>query len=237
MIAAMMMTAVITAACAHIGAIGMAAQLLEGVRGTPGPAEGTVEIVARVEEVDPARQLVVVETETGMRGAVVYDGATRAFDVERREIRVGAVRPGRWARLRLHEAAQGYHLEELSLLREDVEEGDAPLEEAADTIAPQAEAQDTVPVMQEAEEEEAEAAEEVARVTLAGEVVSVDRDAGRFDLVDDEGARLRVSLRSDPAAEVRARFDRLRTGDRVRIEGEHAGPGRLELHGFLADEP
>ncbi len=233
MIAAMMMTAVITGACAHIGAIGMAAQLLEGVIGSPGPAEGTVEIVARVEEVDPARQLVVVETETGMHGAVVYDGATRAFDVERREIRVGAVRPGRWARLRLREAAQGYHLEELSLLREDVEEGDSPLEEAADTVAPVAEAQDTVPVVQEAEEEEAE----VARVTLAGEVVSVDRDASRFDLVDDEGARFRVSLPNDPAAEVRARFDRLRTGDRVRIEGEHAGPGRLELHEFLADEP
>jgi hypothetical protein len=52
-----------------------------------------------------------------------------------------------------------------------------------------------------------------------GEVSRVDAQRGWFDLYDNRGDRVTVTLPYAPNRSVRDRFQRLRRGDRVRIEG------------------
>jgi hypothetical protein len=231
--AAVIITAVLLGACAHLTAIGTVANLLEGVlRTTPGePATG--EIVARIDGVDPQRQHVVVETETGEWGAIAYSGESRAFDTEGREIRVGALPLGEWARLRLREAQQGYHLEEVRLLHEATPA--AAAEVAADTVPTDTIPPDTVP-------RDTIPPDTVPTPTpespptdgdLAGAVLTVELGEGRFTVRSDDGAEVRVTLPYNPSPEMRERFERLRAGDEVRLEGEWLGESRFELRRFL----
>jgi hypothetical protein len=218
---------VLLGACAHLTAIGTVANLLEGVlRTTPGePATG--EIVARIDGVDPQRQHLVVETETGEWGAIAYSGESRAFDTEGREIRVGALPLGEWARLRLREAQQGYHLEEVRILHEATPA--AAAEVATDTVPT-----DTIPTDTLPPDTVPQPAPELPREDeLTGAVVTVELEEGRFTVRTDDGAEVRVTLPFNPSPETRERFELLRPGDEVRLEGEWLGESRFELRRFL----
>jgi len=234
---ALIAPAILLGACAHLTAIGTVANLLEGVlRTTPGePATG--EIVARIDGVDPQRQHVVVETETGEWGAIAYSGQSRAFDREGREIRVGALPLGEWARLRLREAQQGYHLEEVRILHEATPAAAAGVVAdtvPTDTIPPDTIPRDTIPpdtVPTPAPESPP------AEGELAGAVLTVELEEGRFTLRSDDGAEVRITLPFNPSPETRERFEMLRAGDDVRLEGEWLGESRFELRRFLEPEP
>jgi hypothetical protein len=231
--AAVIVPLILLGACAHLTAIGTVANLLEGVlRTTPGePATG--EIVARIDGVDPQRQHVVVEMETGEWGAIAYSGQSRAFDSQGREIRVGALPVGEWARLRLREAQQGYHLEEVRILHEAAP--DAAVEVAADTVPTDTIPRDTVPrdTIPPDTVPTPRPDSPPAEGELAGAVVTVDLEEGRFTVRSDDGAEVRVTLPYNPSPQTRERFELLRAGDEVRLEGEWLGESRFELRRFL----
>jgi hypothetical protein len=67
--------------------------------------------------------------------------------------------------------------------------------------------------------------------SLDGRVGRVDRGGRRFELRTDRGT-VWVSLPSNAADNVRDRFSRLRSGDRVHVSGRYAGNGRFQMDSF-----
>lgn len=68
---------------------------------------------------------------------------------------------------------------------------------------------------------------------LEGAVARVDTQRGWFELQQNRGGVVLVTLPYEPSRTVRDRFRRLRRGDRVRIEGEILNQTRVELRRFL----
>jgi hypothetical protein len=67
---------------------------------------------------------------------------------------------------------------------------------------------------------------------LSGTVGQVDYNAGRFELRTQNGTAV-VSLPYNASNTTVSTFQRLRTGQSVRIEGQNLGNGRVELSRFL----
>ena len=67
---------------------------------------------------------------------------------------------------------------------------------------------------------------------VAGQVRQIDRDRGLFELQTQYGA-VTVSLPFNASQAAVQYFNRLRTGDSVRLEGTPLGNGRIELYRFL----
>ena len=67
--------------------------------------------------------------------------------------------------------------------------------------------------------------------SLDGRVGRVDRSGRRFELRSDRGT-VWVSLPANADRNVRERFQRLRSGDRVHVSGRYAGNGRFQMDRF-----
>jgi hypothetical protein len=68
---------------------------------------------------------------------------------------------------------------------------------------------------------------------LEGRVEDVDPRRGTFDIRDSRNRVITVSVAFNAPRSVRDRFDRLRNGDYVRIEGRAAGSDQFDLDNFL----
>jgi len=67
--------------------------------------------------------------------------------------------------------------------------------------------------------------------SLDGRVGRVDRSGRRFELRSDRGT-VWVSLPYNADRNVRDRFQRLRSGDRVHVSGRYSGNGRFQMDRF-----
>lgn len=72
--------------------------------------------------------------------------------------------------------------------------------------------------------------------TLAGKVRSVNRRDNSFELDDRRGQIVSVALSENVRDSDRDRFQTLRSGDHVRIEGKFIGDDQFEMLSFLNDE-
>jgi hypothetical protein len=72
--------------------------------------------------------------------------------------------------------------------------------------------------------------------TLAGRVESVNRRDNSFELDDQSGPPVLVSLSEYVRESDRDRFRTLRAGARVRIEGKFTARDRFEMLSFLNDD-
>jgi len=68
---------------------------------------------------------------------------------------------------------------------------------------------------------------------IDGEVGRIDTRQGWFELRQNRGGTVVVTLPYEPGRGVRDRFRRLRRGDVIRIEGQRLNNSRVELHRFL----
>lgn len=68
--------------------------------------------------------------------------------------------------------------------------------------------------------------------TLTGRVTHVEADRGRFTVDTETRGTVTVLMPYRPLTADRDRFERLRTGDRVRFDGEWMGGGQVELVRF-----
>lgn len=67
----------------------------------------------------------------------------------------------------------------------------------------------------------------------SGRVEYIDPRRGTFELRDSRSRLIVVSIDFNAPGDVRDRFERLRNGDTVRIEGKFVGQDRFELENFL----
>jgi exosome complex RNA-binding protein Csl4 len=67
----------------------------------------------------------------------------------------------------------------------------------------------------------------------SGRVEYIDPRRGTFELRDTRNRLIVVSIDNNAPGDVRDRFERLRNGDSVRIEGKFVGRERFELENFL----
>jgi hypothetical protein len=70
-------------------------------------------------------------------------------------------------------------------------------------------------------------------IALEGRVEQVNGRQGFFELHSQFGGTVRIMLPYNPSRQVEERFDRLRSGDFVRVEGERIGEDRFMLRNFL----
>jgi len=68
--------------------------------------------------------------------------------------------------------------------------------------------------------------------TLTGRVTAVEPDRGRFTVATETRGTVTVLMPYRPLTADRDHFERLRTGDRVRFDGEWMGSGRVDLLRF-----
>lgn len=68
--------------------------------------------------------------------------------------------------------------------------------------------------------------------TLSGSVSQIDRTQGAFLLRTQQGSTLTVTLPYNPSSQTRDRFNRLRQGDYVTVEGTFISQSRFEIHQF-----
>lgn len=69
--------------------------------------------------------------------------------------------------------------------------------------------------------------------SLSGRVEYIDQRRGTFELRDSRNRTIVVSVPFNSPRQVIDRFNRLREGDNVRIEGRSVSPERFELESFL----
>jgi hypothetical protein len=87
-----------------------------------------------------------------------------------------------------------------------------------------------IDVQQTARERAGQGAGQVQQFT--GQVGQIDRTRGLFELRMQSGT-ITVALPFNASQTTVQRFNSLRTGNSVRIEGVHLGSGRVELHRFF----
>ena len=68
---------------------------------------------------------------------------------------------------------------------------------------------------------------------LDGTIDRIDQRQGWFEMNDRYGTRVTVTLPYQPNRSLTDRFQRLRRGDRIRIEGERLNASRMEVHRFF----
>jgi hypothetical protein len=226
-----------------LGSLGTIAELL-GASSTDEPEPEHVEIVAEVRSVDMDRQVIQVATPEGRAGGVTYDLATDVLH-GRQPYPIADLEAGDVVRLRLRQAGPNtLYASRIDVLRPagpDRAAADtaaagppAPPDPAADTTTPRPPVPPVPPVNPAPPADPADTAGEATVRRLEGRVVRIDRERGAFRLeVADDEAIIMITLPYNPPGAVQQRFDRLRNGEVVRIEGEPLGPGRVEILRFL----
>ena len=68
---------------------------------------------------------------------------------------------------------------------------------------------------------------------LEGTVSSIDSRRGTFEVRNRDGRRVLVALPFNASRADRDRFDRLREGDSVRVEGTYVNRDRFDFEAFL----
>jgi hypothetical protein len=74
---------------------------------------------------------------------------------------------------------------------------------------------------------------ETGLVRIEGTVTTVDPQTGRFQLRSSSAGTVLVTLPYNPPSSTADRFNRLRTGDFVRVEGRYVAQDRFEITRFF----
>lgn len=185
------------------GNLGALGDILGGVAGVPGSAGQQGQIVAEIQGLDSRQQVIQVRTQDGRTGSLRYDQNTVVV-YQQRQYQVANLERGDIVAIQVQQDARGNAYASRIDVQQSVQE------RTGQTSGGSAQLQE-----------------------LTGRVGQIDYQRGWFELQTQYGGTVTVTLPYNPSSATETRFNRLRSGDSVRIEGAAIGNGRVELRRFL----
>lgn len=198
------MLATLLATTACAGAGGLG-DVLSGVLGPQGG--GSQSVAATVVGVNTSQQYLQVQLTNGQSGNVRFDDRTQVI-YQQRQYPVTALERGDEVTMSVVQTQQGEAYTDQILVTRSVQEAGGTGGGGTTGTAGQ-------------------------YVQMAGTVGQLDTQRGMFELRGQNGASLWVALPSNASSATVTRFQRLRTGDTVRVGGRYGSGGRFELESFL----
>ena len=178
---------------------------IDGLGGYGSP--GGNELIGEVGHIDTRARQIELRTETGRTLSVGYDNNTRVT-YRQRDYAVSNLEPGDYVAMRAQQDRDGRYLTDLITVRESVQDRGGYGSGSGSGS--------------------------VGRVDrIEGRVEYVDSRRGTFEVRDRNNRIVVVSLPYSAPRTVNDRFNRLREGDYVRVEGRFVNQDRLELENFM----
>jgi hypothetical protein len=173
----------------------------------PTLSEGEPDVIGSVERVDTSAHRLYLRSNGGERRTITFSNDAQVF-YRGREYPITRIMPGDVIAVQIKRDPRGESYVDLIRIQEEARTDRGLREEA--TAPPRIE-------------------------TLSGTVQSVNRRDNSFEL-DNRPNPLIVALSDTVRDSDRERFQTLRSGDHVRIEGKFIGRDRFEMLSFLNDE-
>ena len=163
----------------------------------------SADVVGEVRNVDTRTRQIEIRTDAGRTWNVQYDNQTRVV-YRQRDYAVSNLEPGDYVALRTQQDRDGRLYTDLVTVRESVQDRGGSSRDRAGRLD-----------------------------RLEGTVEYIDSRRGQFEVRDRGNRLIVVNLQYNAPRTVSDRFDRLREGDTVRIEGRFLNQDRFELENFL----
>jgi hypothetical protein len=190
------------AGCAELGQLGSL--------GDYGNSGGGSEIVGEVRGLDTRARQVDLSVDNGRRFLVKYDNNTRV-SYRQRDYAVADLEPGDYVAVRAQQDRDGRYFADLITVKESVQERGGYGSGGG----------------------RASSSGNVGRLDrLEGNVEFIDAKKGMFEIRNRQNRLVVVSLPYGASRLVSDRFNRLREGDYVRLEGRFLNQDRFELENF-----
>ena len=207
-VAAAAFTVMTLTGCAgsNLGALG---DILGGAMGGMGGAgqQGQQgQLVVEVQGVDTRQQVIAVRTQQGQQGNVMFDQNT-VVTYQNQQYPVTALERGDVVAMQVQQTQQGTPYASRIDVQQSVQERTG--QGTGGAVGGGAQMQQ-----------------------LSGRVGQIDHSRGMFQVQTQQGTYT-VSLPYNPGAANTDYFNRLRTGDNVRLEGTLTAQGRMELYRFM----
>ena len=167
---------------------------------------GGNELVGEVRTIDTRARQIELRTDAGRTLSVGYDNTTRV-SYRQRDYAVSNLEPGDYVALRAQQDRDGRFFTDLITVRESVQDRSGYGSRGGGSVG--------------------------RLNTIEGRVEVVDSRRGTFEMRDRSNRTVVVSLPYGAPRSVADRFNRLREGDYVRIEGQFLNQDRFELENFL----
>ncbi|HYR06878.1 MAG TPA: hypothetical protein VEQ60_03840 [Longimicrobium sp.] len=187
----------------NLGALG---EILGGAMGGGmggGGQQG--QVVVEVQGVDTRQQVIQVRTQEGQQGNVFFDQNTTVV-YQNQQYPVTALERGDVVAMQLQQTQQGQTYVSQIVVQQSVQERTG---QGTGTMGGSGQMQQIV-----------------------GRVGQIDHNRGMFQLQTQQGT-FTVTLPYNPGNATTDYFNRLRTGDNIRMEGTVTGQGRIELYRFI----
>lgn len=202
---AVLALALASSACAG-GNLGPLGDILAGAAGLPGSGGGQQQqgqVLAEIQGLDTGRQLIQVRTEDGRSGSLLYDQNTVVV-YQQRQYEVANLERGDVVAIQVRQDRQGNAYASRIDVQQSVQErtGQTTGGVGGDQLQ-----------------------------QFSGRVGQVDRQRGWFQLQSQYGG-VTVTLPYNVSSTTMNQFNRLRSGDSVRLQGTQLGNGRVELYRF-----
>jgi hypothetical protein len=170
---------------------------------------GGNELVGEVQIIDTRARQIQLTTDTGRRLVFMYDNNTRV-SYRQRDYTVADLEPGDYVALRAQQDRDGRNLADLITVRESLQERTGYSGGGT-----------------------GRGNENVERLDrLEGQVEFVDVKRGLFEIRNRQNRLVVVALPKGAPRSISERFNRLREGDYVRLEGRFLNQDRFELENF-----
>jgi hypothetical protein len=179
---------------------------LGGLGGYGGTIGKDREVVGEVEVVDVRAREIEIRTDDRRTAVVRYDDRTQVL-YRQRNYAVDNLEPGDYVAARIQQDRNGRDYTDAITVRESVQDRAGRLGGGRGTSR--------------------------SYDQIDGRVESIDPRRGTFELRDSRNRTVLVSVPFNAPRQIIERFNRLREGDTVRIEGRTGGNDRFELENFL----
>lgn len=205
-LAAAAFTVMALAGCAGTN-LGQLGEILGGAMGGAGGAgQQQGQVVVEVQGVDTRQQVIQVRTQDGQQGNVRYDQNT-VVSYQNQQYPVTALERGDVVAMQLQQGQQGQTYVSQIVVQQSVQ--DRTGQGGQGGVGGNGQMQQ-----------------------IYGRVGQIDHNRGMFQLQTQQGT-VTVTLPYNPGNATSDYFNRLRTGDNVRLEGTFTGQGRVELYRFI----
>jgi hypothetical protein len=164
---------------------------------------GNSDVVGEVENVDSRAHEIEIRTDSGRTAVVGYNDQTQVI-YRQRNYSVTNLERGDYVAAHVQRDRDGRDFADTITVRESVQERSGTGRQTGSRVD-----------------------------RLEGRVEDVDPRRGTFDIRDSRNRVVTVSVAFNAPRSVRDRFDRLRSGDYVRIEGRAGGSDQFDLENFL----
>jgi hypothetical protein len=184
--------------------LGALGDILGGAMGGQGAGQNG-QVVVEVQGVDTRQQVIQVRTQDGQQGNVMFDQNT-VVSYQNQQYPVTALERGDVVAMQLQQGQQGQTYVSQIVVQQSVQERTG---QGTGTVGGSGQMQQ-----------------------IYGRVGQIDHNRGMFQLQTQQGT-VTVALPYNPGNATTEYFNRLRTGDNVRLEGTLTGNGRVELYRFI----